>query len=140
MRRLSPRRSSSGRAPWLQGYLTDKNMVVLGGWVFSYERGTPVGAAGRAVCRRVVHHRHGRHGPVPRAQQLFGGGGYCRRLASRQGDAPGYRGTLLIRNRLLLGPYSRTIPRVIALNSYAEEGGTAVDSPVAKVTCPCCFL
>ena len=36
----------------------------------------------------------------------------------------GYRGTSLIRNRPLLGPYSRTIPRVI----WWSVGGGAVSS------------
>ena len=37
-----------------------------------------------------------------------------------------YRGTLLIRNRLPLGPYSRTMPRALGGGAVSYERGTPV--------------
>ena len=97
--------STSGFPPveGVQGYLAHKNPPLLlpcsmtiprvhglpmGGTAVSYERGTPVVA--RETCRGVLE-------GVPQASLLW-------RV---------YRGTSLIRNSLLLGPYSMTVPGVL---------------------------
>jgi len=69
--------------------------VVLGGWAFSYERGTIV----------VLGTTRGLQlGPVRAAHS---------RLDLLRERFRSYRGTSLIRKRLLLGPYSRPVHRAL---------------------------